>query len=297
MPLFLFILTLLLSAAVAAVAQDPPTFRVEVATDLNPVLHSYFRDDSSRMADLWSTQVQLNRVHYTDYIPFFPVLYFEPASGSISPLYRQFRNPAERVGFEQWESVIEGIEEESAFRQKQRDVLNIIGEQMVFDPEMTITLEGGWSNEPGESPELATKRVEAVRDYLQNVWEISASRIRSVAPRRPVPDLPHIRARKEARSVRIVFDDRYHHHPPLQIRTKITRSPGYQLMALRFELDAGVVQETTRAELVITATEPDHFEVSFRFWTQRRERPGCPQAAPHTVPLLTSRSESSIRRT
>ena len=58
-----------------------------------------------------------------------------------------------------------------------RHLLNIIGHRMTEDPDATITLVGHATPEEHGGLELAEERTKAVREYLTDTWNISASRI------------------------------------------------------------------------------------------------------------------------
>ncbi len=67
---------------------------------------------------------------------------------------------------------------------KYYQLLNIVGYRMRTFPETTIELEGGYSDEPGESTTVAIKRAHVVREYLMNIWEIDSGRIAIREPQR-----------------------------------------------------------------------------------------------------------------
>lgn len=124
-----------------------------------------------------------------DSSPLLGHIYFAEGSSGIPSQYVRFAGPGETAGFD-----------EQKFRDamaKYYQVLNIVGRRLVDKPEATLTLVGCNSNigkEKGQK-KLSAKRAEAVRDYLQAVWNIKPERLSIVA--RNLPEKPSASRLKE----------------------------------------------------------------------------------------------------
>jgi outer membrane protein OmpA-like peptidoglycan-associated protein len=124
-----------------------------------------------------------------DSSPLLGHIYFAEGSSEIPSQYVRFAGPKETAGFD-----------EQKFRDamaKYYQVLNIVGRRLVDRPDAMLTLVGCNSNigkEKGQK-KLSTKRAEAVRDYLQTVWNIKPERLSIVA--RNLPEKPSASRLKE----------------------------------------------------------------------------------------------------
>lgn len=109
----------------------------------------------------------------TETVP-LPIIFFDGAgSADIPTRYQQFLSTADA---DQYSPTTQTWEWESRLA-KYYQLLNIVGFRMRAHPETTIALEGGYSAEPGESPEIAVNRAVAIRDYLAAIWKIDEARI------------------------------------------------------------------------------------------------------------------------
>jgi len=79
-------------------------------------------------------------------------------------------------------------------------VLNIVGKRLTDHPEATITLVGCNANTGTEkgNKKLSTQRAEAVRNYLQQVWNIAPERMKIEA--RNLPEMPSSTQLKEGQA-------------------------------------------------------------------------------------------------
>lgn len=97
-----------------------------------------------------------------DYAPIVPALFFDTDSVSIPLRYALHVDRASVTGDERIVSV-------------QREILDTIGARLKSRPDAHIELWG--STAAGESPAIAARRVETVRQYLATTWSIDAGRL------------------------------------------------------------------------------------------------------------------------
>jgi outer membrane protein OmpA-like peptidoglycan-associated protein len=130
-----------------------------------PVLKVHItQDESSEEITKASVRGQL----VTEAFPILPMVFFSEVDANLHPRYRQLRT-------------IEGFSSdklEPLVSEQHKDILNIIGERLNKNMQANIELHG-FSDPTTEKSdcELAGKRVETVREYLANVWNIDRSRI------------------------------------------------------------------------------------------------------------------------
>ena len=130
-------------------------------------------------------------------------IYFLKGSSDLSAQYVRLAGPEETSAFD-----------EQRFRdtlEKYYQVLNIIGKRLTDHPTATIMLTGCNDNIGTEkrNQKLSTARAEAVRDYMQTVWNIAPDRISTDA--RNLPEIPSTsrleEGQAENRRVEIRSDD------------------------------------------------------------------------------------------
>ena len=110
--------------------------------------------------------------------PLLTYTFFDSGSAEMFKRYKLCSSPAQTRNFT--DTTIPG-----GTLQKYYHMLNIVGFRMKQNPEATITIQGHnlavkGSNKPigAETPEVAARRAEVVRDYLTRIWEIDPSRIK-----------------------------------------------------------------------------------------------------------------------
>lgn len=124
----------------------------------------------------------IEEIRTIDASPMLSHIYFDKGSSDLPIQYVRFAYPGETAGFD-----------EHKFRdalEKYYQVLNIVGKRLTDNPEATITLVGCNDNTGEEkgNKKLSKKRAEAVRDYLQTVWNIAPERMTIEA--RNLPEMP-----------------------------------------------------------------------------------------------------------
>lgn len=113
----------------------------------------------------------IEEIKTIDVSPMLAHIYFAKGAGEISPQYLRFGGPGETAGFD--EQKFTGTIE------KYYQDLNIIGKRLADNVAAKITLIGCNDNTGEEkgNRKLSTRRAEAVRDYLQTVWNIPPERM------------------------------------------------------------------------------------------------------------------------
>lgn len=133
-----------------------------------------------------------------------PIIFFDQASSVIPSRYLLLSGAATARDYT--EDAEPEISEDGLYDEehpKYYDLLNVLGSRMADFPMFHIALEGGFSAETGETPELAAQRAEVVREYLANVWRIDTSRIALLPPRQMCTLGEHVFTQEEARRVTI----------------------------------------------------------------------------------------------
>jgi len=131
----------------------------------------------------------IEEVKTIDSSPMLGHIYFAEGSSEIPPQYVRFSGPGETARFDPQQ--LRGTLE------KYYQVLNIVGKRLIDNPEAAITLVGCNANTGTEkgNKTLSTQRAEAVRDYLQQVWNIAPERM--VIEARNLPETPSASRLKE----------------------------------------------------------------------------------------------------
>lgn len=134
----------------------------------------------------------IEEIKTIDSSPMLGHIYFANGSSEIPPQYVRFAGPAETTGFDpqQFRGTLE----------KYYQVLNIVGKRLTDHPEATITLVGCNANTGTEkgNKKLSGQRAEAVRDYLQEVWNVVPERMTIEA--RNLPEMPSASRLKEGQA-------------------------------------------------------------------------------------------------
>ncbi|MBU1397964.1 MAG: OmpA family protein, partial [Proteobacteria bacterium] len=166
-----------------------------------PVKVNYFKTTGSLAVAPASLTIE--EIKTIDSSPMLGYIYFLKGASDLSAQYVRLAGPGETTTYD-----------EQRFRdtlEKYYQVLNIIGKRLTDHPAATITLTGCNDNTGTEKRnlKLSTARAEAVRDYLQSVWNIASDRIRTDA--RNLPEIPSTNrleeGRAENRRVEIRADD------------------------------------------------------------------------------------------
>jgi outer membrane protein OmpA-like peptidoglycan-associated protein len=166
-----------------------------------PVKVNYFRTTGSLAVVPASLTVE--EIKTIDSSPMLGHIYFAEGASDLPANYIRLAGPDGTVSFD-----------EQRFRdtlEKYYQVLNIIGKRMIGNPQSVITLTGCNANTGVEkgNRKLSTARAEAVRDYLQAVWNIAPERILIEA--RNLPEMPSTSRLEEGkadnRRVEIRSDD------------------------------------------------------------------------------------------
>ncbi len=145
-----------------------------------PVKVNYFRTKGSLTVEPVSLIIE--EIITVDSSPMLGFIYFEEGSGEIPVRYVRLGGTEEAEAFD-----------EQRFRdtiEKYYQILNIVGKRLNEYPQDTISLIGCNSNTGTErgNRKLSAARAEAVRDYLQTVWNIAPERITTDV--RNLPEIP-----------------------------------------------------------------------------------------------------------
>lgn len=134
----------------------------------------------------------IEEIKTIDSSPMLGYIYFAEGSGEIPAYYVRLAGSSEISAFD-----------EQRFRdtlEKYHQVLNIMGKRLASRSEATITIVGCNSDTGVEKnkKKLSAERAEAVRDYLQAVWNIAPERMKTEA--RNLPSKPSTRNLKEGQA-------------------------------------------------------------------------------------------------
>ena len=135
--------------------------------------------------------------------PLLPVVFFDhPGDWAIPSRYQIFNSSSATRDYTDSNAV--SGHEYSGYQRKYREILNIIGVRMQEYPETTIQLQGKFSTEPGETPDVAQARAEIVREYLITVWNLQPERIGILPPEAGCDSSDNSLRQEEARRVTIL---------------------------------------------------------------------------------------------
>ncbi|MBI3259650.1 MAG: OmpA family protein [Ignavibacteriae bacterium] len=114
------------------------------------------------------------------YHPLLTYIFFDSTSASLPSRYKTLTEQ-QAVMFEM--KALRGMKALDIYY----DVLNIIGSRLVAYPKATITLTGCNSDNGVEkaNKDLSSKRIDAIKSYLESVWNINAYRIKTVVRNLP----------------------------------------------------------------------------------------------------------------
>lgn len=136
--------------------------------------------------------VTIEEVKTIDSSPMLGQIFFDKGSSEIPARYLRFSTAADTAGFD-----------EQKFRdtlEKYYQLLNIVGKRLADAPAATLTLTGCNDNSGEEKgkKKLSGLRAEAVKNYLEAIWNISPERISIEA--RNLPQLPSTSRSKEGQA-------------------------------------------------------------------------------------------------
>lgn len=203
---------LLILAAIPSPAQPPeddlyfpPTLDVSVSADPARAAALMWRTNGA-----WDrpdnvppeNRVRFIREYDWSWNQLLPMIFFDQASSTIPPRYIRLTGAAQARDYSEASAPeIPATLLHCRVFPKYYDLLNIIGSRMAAFPEYRIELEGGFSAETGENPELAYERSLVVREYLEHVWNIDTGRMTLLPPRQMCSGNRHIFDQEEARRV------------------------------------------------------------------------------------------------
>jgi outer membrane protein OmpA-like peptidoglycan-associated protein len=127
-----------------------------------------------------------------DASPMLGHIYFEEGSATIPERYIRFSDPGQTASFA--EAELRGTLD------KYYQVLNLVGKRLTEHPDATVTLVGCNANTGGEkgNKQLSGQRAEAVRAYLQSIWNIAPERM--AVETRNLPEMPSTSRLEEGRA-------------------------------------------------------------------------------------------------
>lgn len=174
-------------------------WKAESATNIIPIFQSvastmqyYYVVSYVLPPTVAPASLTIEEIKTIDSSPMLGHIYFADGSSEIPPQYVRFAGPAETTGFDpqQFRGTLE----------KYYQVLNIVGKRLTDHPESTITLVGCNANTGTEkgNKKLSAQRAEAVRDYLQQLWNVVPERMTIEA--RNLPEMPSASRLKEGQA-------------------------------------------------------------------------------------------------
>ncbi len=150
-----------------------------------------------------TTSLKIDEVKTLDASPFLAHIFFDKGASEIPARYVRFKGAGETAGFEEKQLILT--------LQKYYQILNVIGKRLTINAAATITLIGCNDNSGKEkgNKQLSTQRAEAVKNYLQTVWNIAPERMTIEA--RNLPQMPSAsksaEGQAENRRVEIIASD------------------------------------------------------------------------------------------
>lgn len=174
-----------------------------------------------------------------------PILFADhPGDEMISPRYRTFTDADDARDYSDTSAVWEWDGDEYA---KYYELPNVIGYRLAHYHDATIGLRGGYSSEPGESPDVAHARAASVRDYLTRVLKIEPERITLLEPQRLSDSSDRLLRHEEARCVMIETEEWEIVRPVRHV----VRGRSIDNARLRFEIDPLVPPDRVKRVSVV----------------------------------------------
>lgn len=235
----------------------PPTIEVAATTNTDAFRGAMLGMSADEMGLRRSIDFEQKRTVVTRDL--LPMIFFDPASSTIPDRYATFHRTSDADDYTEHDE----LPHDAARRDdeaKYYEVANILGYRMRRFPSTTITLEGSYSTEPGETPEIGRERAVVVKEYLERIWRIDPKRIAIRAPRRGCDSSGHLFRQEEARHVVIESDDWMIHRPVRYYHSSVYSST----MMLHLTVDPRVAPEEV-AELTIVMAAGDDLLGTSRF--------------------------------
>ncbi len=204
------------------------------------------------VASQWSEEkpeLYMYEYSYRQELPLLPIIFFDyPGDYNIPSRYIQFPGSYQARDYTDTNDVGNNV----GYRGKYYELLNILGYRMTKYPETRIMLQGGYSNEAGESEEIALIRAEVVREYLANVWKIDTGRVALIRPQLACDSGANTQRQEEARRVMIHTGSWNLIRPVSYAVTSMETSP----LHLRFVLEPNARAENVKKiEFVMTCDD------------------------------------------
>ncbi len=165
-------------------------------------------------------------------LPLLPMLFFEHHSHVLPSRYRRIRS-GDRASF----TISSSARQRS--NEAYRNILNVVGRRMNDASSATLTITGrtsGIAEEAGNT-ELATRRAQAIADYLTDVWKIVPQRL--IIQARPSADTSGLGNTDPADTRRVELrSDNAEILTPIATQ-EILRRPSLQQIEFNFDIAAG----------------------------------------------------------
>ena len=212
------ILLLLLASATPLAAQFgepaggdlyfPPKLTIGISMDMSAFYRMYGMGVEEKGEEPKSEVIVQKQTDYNNsYLP-LPIIFFDQASSVVPERYQVLRRTMDADEYDERQEIDVTYETERG-NAKYREILNIIGYRLSRNDTLRIELQGGYSTEAGETPEIATERAQVIGEYMEYIWRIDSSRITILPPRCFADSSDHVLAQEEARSVRIYPNSRH----------------------------------------------------------------------------------------
>ena len=214
MKVLLSLLLLLLSGIPLAAQFDepergdlyfPPKLTIGVSQDMSLLSSMYTGAEPTTPPEPASEIIMQKRIEERNTYSPLPMIFFDPASSVLPERYQQFTSSFDADSYTEKAEIDETYTLGSTDL-KYREILDILGYRLGQWDTARISIQGGYSTEPGENEEIARERADVINEYLQRIWRVDSSRITILPPRRFADSSDHILAQEEARSVRIYPD-------------------------------------------------------------------------------------------
>lgn len=255
--LFLPLLAMLLTAGVAPLSAQregdpdlyiPPVLTVSASAHMMTTIGLLTGMPAESVAMEEAVSIRQERSVETDLL--LPMIFFEPASSTIPERYALFTGSSDADDYSDTSGIRPDLGEESL--PKYHEIVNVIGFRLRSFPSTTITLEGGYSTEPGETAAIGHERAAVVKEYLVRIWRIAPERIAILPSRRACDSTDHAFRQEEARRVVIESESWLIHRPVRYYLSRIA----HPMMLLMFDVDPKESPHAV-ANLHVTITSGD----------------------------------------
>jgi len=136
--------------------------------------------------------LKIEEIKTIDASPLLGQIYFAEGSSDIPSTYARLTGPEQTAGFDE--------QRFGDTKEKYYQVLNIVGKRLADHSSVTLTLVGCNSDTGKEkgNKKISTQRAEAVKNYLQTVWNIAPERLSIEA--RNLPEIPSTKSKAEGQA-------------------------------------------------------------------------------------------------